>query len=483
MISKSLTRLSEKDDYSARKHFTETNLNQEQDNTTLLNDGPVFKAICSIMVPMAIMMTTNVAFSYLDAWYISRLGADALNAMDISFPLINLCSAVLYGGLGTGVSAAVARKYAVKDHQRSEICLKTGLILAIPLSLLFTFGIVICKSFLFTEARNETSRAMAYDYCFWYFLFIIIMAIGAVTSSAMRGAGYAKRPAIYSLICMALNAILTPIFAFDSINLGFTELSFGLDMGIKGAAISTVIVYTIFTLFLVRDLFTGNQGFKLVSLKWQPDRQILEDIFKASSIAALLPLITNLVIIVILKVMSSKSDVLVDAFSLAKRFELYLIQLTVCLGAGTMVVMGASHATENHERVREILETSLKVLFLVGIPITLFMVFGNEIYYSSLTQDEEIIAEGKSYFLFASLNMLFTCAIILMNFSFQGISKPARPIPFSLFSVIVIQGAAGVFLIGQGYNSSIYYGLISIGTTITFCLIMNRFIKSIKVKA
>ncbi|MCH2207827.1 MAG: MATE family efflux transporter [Lentisphaerales bacterium] len=480
MISKSLTRLSEKDDYSARKHFTETDLNQEQDNTSLLNEGPVFKAICSIMLPMAIMMTTNVAFSYLDAWYISRLGSDALNAMDISFPLINLCSAVLYGGLGTGVSVAVARKYALKDHNLSETCLKTGLVLAIPLSLLFTFGIILGKSFLFTEARNEISRTMAYDYCFWYFLFITFMAVGAVTSSAMRGAGYAKRPAIYSLICMALNALFTPIFAFKSINLGFTQLNFGLDMGIKGAAISTVVVYTIFTLFLIRDLIAGNQGFKIITLKWQLDKQILKDIFKASSIAALLPLITNLVIIIILKVMSSKSDVLVDAFSLAKRFELYLIQLTVCLGAGTMVVMGASHATENYKRVREVLRTALKVLFLVGIPITLFMVFGNEIYYSSLTQDEAIIAEGKSYFLFASLNMLFTCAIILMNFSFQGISKPAKPIPFSLFSVIVIQGCAGIYLISQGYSSSIYYALISVGTTITFCLILNRFLKSIK---
>ena len=221
MISISSGRLSRKNEYSAVKQFTETNLTQEKDNTSLLNEGPVFKAICSIMLPMAIMMTTNVAFSYLDAWYISRLGSDALNAIDISFPLINLCSAVLYGGLGTGVSAAVARKYALKDHQRSETCLKTGLIFAVPLSLFFTLGIIFGKSFLFSEAKNATSRAMAYDYCFWYFLFISLMAVGAVTSSAMRGAGYAKRPAIYSLICMALNAILTPLFVFPKLNLGF----------------------------------------------------------------------------------------------------------------------------------------------------------------------------------------------------------------------------------------------------------------------
>ncbi|MCM8538083.1 MAG: MATE family efflux transporter [Lentisphaeraceae bacterium] len=454
-------------------------MDQEQENSTLLNEGPVFKALCSIMVPMAIMMTTNVAFSYLDAWYISRLGADALNAMDISFPMINLCSAVIYGGLGTGVSAAVARKYAVKDNEKSKTCLKTGFLLAIPLSLVFTLGIILGKSFLFTEARNEASREMAYDYCFWYFLFISIMAIGAVTSSAMRGAGYAKKPAIYSLICMGLNAILTPIFTFDELNLGFTTLPIGLGMGIKGAAISTVVVYTIFTLFLVKDLLTGNQGFKLKSIKFTPDREIIREIFSASAIAALLPMLTNVAIIIIIKVMSTKSAILVDAFSLAKRFELYLIQLTVCLGAGTMVVVGASHAINDLERVKATLKMSMKILFLFGIPITLFMVWGNSYYYLSLTQEQSILNEGNTYFKYGALNMLFTCALILMNFSFQGIGRPGRPIPFTLFSVVFFQGLAGYFIIKNGYDTSLYYSIISAGTTVTFFLILRRFYKSL----
>ena len=59
-----------------------------EDKSKLLSEGPILKALESIMVPMAIMMVTSIGFSYLDAWYVSRLGEDALNAMDISFPLI-----------------------------------------------------------------------------------------------------------------------------------------------------------------------------------------------------------------------------------------------------------------------------------------------------------------------------------------------------------------------------------------------------------
>lgn len=452
-------------------------MKEAQENSVLLTKGPVLQALNSIMLPMAVMMVTNIGFSYLDAWYISRLGHDALSAIDISFPLVNLCSAILYGGLGTGVSAAVARKHGKDDQSGSLLCLKMGFLLAIPLALFFTFSIILGKDFIFSVADTPAIKELAYEYCFWYFLPIIIMAWGAVTSSAMRGAGYAKKPAVYSLICMGINAVLTPLFSFDSLNLGFTDINIGFNMGMKGAAISTAITYTIFSLFLMKDLVNGSQGFKFFDFTLKIDKSILKAIFYASSIAALLPMMTNIVIYIILKCMSHRSLELMDAFSLAKRFELYAIQLTVCLGAATMVVIGASH--ENHERVKEILKTSLKILFFAGVPITLVMALKSDFYYVSLTKKSGILEEGQKYFLYGGLNMLFTCGIILMNFSYQGMGKPAAPIPFSLTSVIGIQGLCGVYLMVSESTTVIYYGLISVGTTITFFLILRRFYKFI----
>lgn len=455
-------------------------MNQVDDNSTLLTEGPVLKALGSIMLPMAIMMVTSITFSYLDAWYVSRLGEDALNAIDISFPLVNVCSAILYGGLGTGVSAAVARRHALNEKGASETCLKTGFILAIPLSLIFTLGIIFGRGFLFSEAKNAASEAMAYEYCFWYFMPILIMSLGAVTSSAMRGAGYAKKPAIYSLICMLINAILTPLFCFNSLKLGFAEIPIGLGMGIKGAAISTVVAYVLFSGLLCKDLFNGSQGLKFSTFSFAPDKIIFKSIFNASAIAALLPMMTNVVIYIMLRLMNNRSDTMVDAFSLAKRFELYMIQLTVCLGASAMIVIGASHAIGNTQRVREVLKTSLRILFIAGIPITIIMIFANQFYYHSLTSKPEIILEGGRYFLYGSLNMLFMTALILINFCFQGLGKPALPIPYTLSSVIFIQGLGGWYLINNGYSSSLYYGIMSIGTTITFFLILGIFYKALE---
>ena len=449
------------------------------EESRFLNTAPVLQAVRSIAVPMLVMMLTNIGFSYLDIFYVARLGDEALNAVDICFPLVNLCSAVVYGGLGTGVSAAVSRRHAVGDDKASESSLKAGFLIAVPLSLLFTLPIIFGKSFLFSEAKSPAAREMAYDYCFWYFLFIILMALGAVASSAMRGSGNAKRPAFYSLICMAANAILTPIFCFSELHIGSLELGSGLGMGVKGAAISTVIAYTLFSMMLFYDLLTSKDGLKLSGFTFKIDKAIFSKILNASFIAALMPMMTNIVILFVLKFMSKRSDAMLDAFSLAKRFELYLIQLSVCLGAGAMVVIGASHATGNFERGKEAFRVSLKVLFSFAVPVVLFMFFGSQLYYMTLTENQQIITEGQQYFVWGSLNSLFLCGIIILNFCFQGLGRPALPLPFTLFSVLVIQGLGAALIIPNGYSPNIYYGLCSVGSLLTFLLVRKVFLRAV----
>jgi Na+-driven multidrug efflux pump len=251
-------------------------------------------------------------------------------------------------------------------------------------------------------------------------------------------------------------------------------------MGIQGAAISTTIAYTIFSGLLFKDLLKGRQGFKLFKFSYTPDKVIFKSIFTASAIAALLPMMTNVVIYLMLRLMNGISPMMVDAFSLAKRFELYMIQLSVCLGASAMIVIGASHATHNRERVLEVLNAALKLLFWFGVPITLFMMVGSHFYYMTLTDKEAIISEGGRYFIYGSLNMLFTTGLILLNFCFQGLGRPALAIPYSLTSVILIQGLGGWYLLSNDHSSSLYYGMISLGTTITFFLNLRIFYKTMQ---
>jgi len=435
----------------------------QNDKTQLLTQGPVLKAITSIAIPMALVMVVNAVFSYLDLWFIARLGPDALHAMDVLFPYISLSNALVYAGLGTGVSVVVARQ-ATRGGASWEGVLKAGLVLAIPLSLIFVLGAVCGKDVLLRALGTDASRAMAGIYSFWYFLFFPIMAFGAVISSAMRGTGHALRPALYSVGCIVLKAVLTPLLSYESVGLGW---------GIQGAAVSTVIAYSLLLLLLIGDLYRGKQGLRVCKFTASPDRQVYQRIVRSGIVAAQVPVLASVVLLLVLDVMSARSVHMADAFSLAKRFELYLIQLTVCLGCGTMVVMSASLESGNAARVWSAMRSALKVLFAAGVPLVLGMSLFSDVFYRSLTTDSAIIQEGHKYFTYGGLHMLFTLGIILLNFGFQGIGRPFRALPYLVFSIVLVQGGGSWLLRSDLLDSSVYYVFISAGSALAFLMALR----------
>ena len=435
----------------------------QNDKAQLLTRGPVLKAIASIAIPMALVMVVNAVFSYLDLWFIARLGPDALHAMDVLFPYISLSNALVYAGLGTGVSVVVARQ-AGRGGASWEGVLKAGLLLAVPLSLIFVVGAACGKDVLLRALGTDASRAMAGVYSFWYFLFFPIMAFGAVISSAMRGSGHALRPALYSVGCIVLKAVLTPLLSYEA---------FGLGWGIQGAAVSTVIAYTLLFLLLIGDLYRGKQGLRIGRFKASPDRQVYQRIVRSGIVSAQVPVLASVVLLLVLDVMSARSVQMADAFSLAKRFELYLIQLTVCLGCGTMVVMSASLEASHASRVWAAMRTALKVLFVLGLPLVIGMSQFSDVFYRSLTSDSAIIYEGHKYFTYGGLHMLFTLAIILLNFGFQGIGRPFRALPYLVFSIVLVQGGGSWLLRSDLLDSSVYYLFISAGSALAFFMALR----------
>lgn len=429
----------------------------------LLTRGPVLRAIASIAIPMALVMVVNAVFSYLDLWFIARLGPDALHAMDVLFPYINLSNALVYAGLGTGVSVVVARQ-STRGGASWEGVLKAGLVLAIPLSLIFVLGAVCGKDVLLRALGTDASRAMAGIYSFWYFLFFPIMAFGAVISSAMRGTGHALRPALYSVGCILLKALLTPLLSYESVGLGW---------GIQGAAVATVIAYTLLFLLLIGDLYRGRAGLQIRHLNANPDRQVYQRIMRSGIVAAQVPVLASVVLLLVLDVMAARSVSMADAFSLAKRFELYLIQLTVCLGCGTMVVMSASLESGNAARVWSTMRSALKVLFAAGVPLVLGMGLFSDVFYQSLTTESAIISEGRKYFTYGGLHMLFTLGIILLNFGFQGVGQPFRALPYLFFSIVLVQGGGSWLLRSALLDSSVYYLFISAGSALAFFMALR----------
>ncbi|MDD7987096.1 MATE family efflux transporter [Lentisphaera marina] len=451
-------------------------------NKQILIEGSVLKALSSIAVPMFIMMFTAICFSWLDAWYIAKLGDAELTAIDISFPLITFSSSIIYGGLGTGVSAAIAAYSSSDKHSHTATGLKFGIWLSIVISAIISLLVIIGgRQLLEQQLMNHPEIIeLSYTYCFWYFLPFPIMGVGAVLASAMRGTGNAVRPMIYSLFSMILNALLTPLFCYSSSGAWYSSLF--LDLGIKGAALSTVVAYSLMTLLLALDFFHERQGLKKCTSSIDPleKKLIFKRIISTSFIAALVPACTNFTIGISQSILANLSPATLDAYSLSKRFEQFLIMLAIPICAANMIIISANLGRNNYARIRESFMLSLKALLSITTILAIFMFFKSELWFACFTQKDEIFIEGAQYFKYAMLQVIFIPLCIMINFSFQGLSTPARPLPFTLGSVFLFQGIGCYFLVEHFQGSTEFYLSLGAGTFLAFICCLFLFLKDLQ---
>ena len=261
-----------------------------------------------------------MGFSWLDAWYIAKLGQEELTAIDICFPIITFTSSVIYGGLGTGVKCCCS-SIPAKNKNKTAWGIRYAIILAVAISLFITLTIVFWKTILNHQLPNQPIITdMAYTYCLWYYVPYSLMGIGAVLASSMRGTGNAVRPMIYSLIAgMIINGILTPLFSYESTNQWYSP--FFLDMGMKGAALATVFAYVTMAIFLLKDYFCENQGLKrhTKAIASEQAQKIHKRILSASFIAALVPACTNFVIGFSQSMLSKRGQFVLDAIFIVQK--------------------------------------------------------------------------------------------------------------------------------------------------------------------
>ena len=442
---------------------------------SVLEDS-VPRVIASLALPMFAVMFASVFFAFLDAWIVSRLGPAHRSAMSLVMPVVTFSTALLYGGLGTATAAAVARHAPNGRVAEAARALRDGAAIALLAGCLVAAGVMLAGARLLAgegDAASSEATALALQYSRYYFPLLGISAIGAVGSAAMRGSGEAKRPAIYALIVMVLDGLVKPFVVWSDFHLGPLNLSgLCLGYGIRGAAISTVIAYSLLAILIWRDLLRPGG---LARHQPAPVSQ-LRFILVAAGVAAAVPLATNLGIGVVQHLLYPRGLSLMDAYSYARRFELCLIQLAVPMGAATMIVVAAAQGAGRPERAREAFNYTLRLTLIGSLLIAAFMALAPPLWHRLFSPDDAVyLAEGQLYFRAAILHVAAVPSLIIINFAFQGLGCPHKPLPWTLGSILGAQILAALILLPQGQPSWVYYLVTSFASPLALFAAVKLF--------
>ncbi len=235
------------------------------------SQGSIMKSVLSMAVPTVVAQCVQVLYNMVDRIYLGRLpevGSLALTGVGLTFPIIMLITAFtnLYGQGGAPL-CSIRRGAGDLDTARRIMnnCLLMEVLTGAVLMAVFY---VFMKPILFTFGASETTWPYAQAYLQIYLLGTIFNMVSLGMNSFVNAQGFGRVGMMTTVIGGILNLVLDPVFIF------------ALKMGVRGAALATVISQTVSCLWVLSFLHSpsaifGLNKYDIFHIDWPQMRQIV----------------------------------------------------------------------------------------------------------------------------------------------------------------------------------------------------------------
>ncbi|MCJ8321513.1 MAG: MATE family efflux transporter [Colwellia sp.] len=409
----------------------------------LLTD-PVASTLKQMTVPMIYGMILLMTFNLVDTFFVSLLGTQPLAAISFTFP-ITFTVLSLTIGLGIGTSAVIAKYLGRKEHELAKNSATAALYLAaIIVGLLSFVGYHFIDEIFLLLGASEKLLPMIHDYMdIWFFgsIFLIGPMIG---NSVLRASGDTKTPSIIMGSAGLINAILDPILIF-----GWGPIP---EMGIKGAAIATLISWLVGLVFVLHILIVKK---KLIHTKFMSLVDMVtacKGILHIGLPAAGANMLTPIAAAIMTAIVANFGESAVAAFGVGSRIESIACLVVLAMSMSLPPFISQNFGAGNMHRVEEAYKTSIKFVLIWQV-----LIFAILLLIAPLIADvfakEQAVADIITLFIWIlPLGYGLQGVIILTNSSFNALHKPMVALVLSIIRLFVCY-------VPLAYLGSIFYGL------------------------
>ena len=310
-------------------------------------------------VPGIIAMTASSLYNIVDSVYIGHIkdvGALAISGLAVTFPIMNLGTAI--GTLvGVGASTLVSILLGQKNYVTANKVLPNVVTLNVVLGALFG-GLILAflKPVLFFFGASEAIYPFARDYMVIILAGFIVTHLYFGLNGMIRATGNPRLAMGLTLFTVISNAILDPIFIF------------GLGLGVKGAAIATVICQT---LSLIYSLVYFSSGKNVIHF----GKRIFgfsSKIARTSMGIGLGPFLMNTAACLVAMFINQQlrkygGDLAIGAYGIINRISFMFIMIIMGLNQGMQPIASYNYGAGRGRRVKEVYWLCVKWATLVSV--------------------------------------------------------------------------------------------------------------------
>ena len=335
-------------------------------------------------VPGIIAQTAASLYNIVDSIYIGHspdVGSYAISGLAVTFPLMNI-SIALGTLVGVGAMTLISILLGQKNYKAAGKVLSNTLTLNTIIGIVFTVvALPFLDPILYFFGASERTLPFARDY-------MTIIILGNTFSHLMHGfngiircSGHPRTAMGLTLFTVIFNAILDPLFIF------------GLGLGIRGAAIATVICQILALAYTLRFLSDKRRFLHFGKPLFQLDMPVA----RQSLAIGLGPFMMNLAASLVALFVNQQlrkygGDLAIGAFGIVNRFTMLFIMVCMGFNQGLQPIAGYNYGARQYHRVREVFVLTAKWEVLVTTACFLIAMVVPGMAVRMFTSDPELVA-------------------------------------------------------------------------------------------
>ena len=408
---------------------------------------PMFPLLMTMAFPPMISMMVQSLYNIIDSMYVARYSEAALTAVSLAFPIQNLVLAVAVG-TGIGVNSYIARKLGENKREQANNAVTHGLILSLISALLFAvIGIFVMTPFfkMFTDSAEIISLSVEYTSIILLFCFGTILQINI--EKILQATGKMVFPMLLQIVGAVVNIILDPILIFGLF--GFEE------MGIKGAAIATIIGQIVAMVCSFAVLIFCKNDVKIDLKKFKFSFKLVKKIYVVGVPSILMIALGSVLVMGLNGILIQFSTLAVSVFGIYFKLQTFVNMPVSGLTQGAMPIMGYNYGAKNRHRLLQCLrQSNLVSLGIMLVGTLLFWFFPTQLL-AMFNPSAEMLEMGVVAMKILSLSFVASSFAIIYSTLFQAMGK-------GFYSLIVFLLRQLVITLPAAYLLSIPFGITGI---------------------
>ena len=365
-----------------------------------LGNEKISSLLFRMAVPAITAQIINLLYNLVDRMYIGHIdgvGATALTAVGVTMPVIMIISAfAALVSMGGAPRASIMMGKGDKDSAEKIMGNCTTALIFISVTLtaaVLLFG----ENMLMAFGASENTVGYALDYMNIYACGTIFVQIALGLNAFITAQGFAKISMITVLVGAVLNIVLDPIFIF------------GLDMGVKGAALATIISQAVSALWVLRFL-TGNMTvLKIRKRHLKIDFKVLLPCL-ALGLSPFIMQSTESILIVSFNTSLLKygGDLAVGAMTILSSVMQFSMLPLSGLTQGAAPIISYNYGAGNGSRVKDAFILLLKISLIYSAALWAIAMIYPQIFAVIFTKDSELIGISvRSMRIYMAASLLF----------------------------------------------------------------------------